>query len=139
MIFREIASVMIFIRNHKQFGVSLKSQLQTYDFHRHQHGIKVSLQRKSKGEKTRRHTVITIQFEGVRSPRRGKLACVHSRMNEVSQVETFLFSKIHFLVMDGKHVIMQGFSLFLENIKACLENMTKLALYFPQSSKNLHD
>ena len=32
------------------------------------------------------------------------VACVRSRMNEVSQVERFFFSKIHFLVKDNKHV-----------------------------------
>ena len=49
----------------------------------------------------------------VRSSKRGKRAracvraCVGSRMNEVSQVKKFLFSKIQFLVRDDKHVIVQ--------------------------------
>ena len=42
------------------------------------------------------------------------VACVRSRMNEVSQVERFLFSKIHFLVKDDKHVIVQVFARFGE-------------------------
>ena len=39
---------------------------------------------------------------------------MRSHMNEVSQVERFLFSKIHFLVRDDKHVIMQVFARFGE-------------------------
>ena len=42
------------------------------------------------------------------------VACVHSRRNEVSQVERFLFSKIHFLVRNDKHVIVQVFARFGE-------------------------
>ena len=40
------------------------------------------------------------------------VACVRSRMNEVSQVERFLFSKIPFLVRDDKQVIVQVFARF---------------------------
>ena len=40
------------------------------------------------------------------------VARVRSHMNEVSQVERFLFSKIHFLVRDDKHVIVQVFARF---------------------------
>ena len=43
----------------------------------------------------------TKTFEGVQSQKRGKTpACVRSRMNEVSQVERYLFSKVCFLVRD---------------------------------------
>ena len=40
------------------------------------------------------------------------VARVRSHMNEVSQVDRFLFSKIHFLVRDDKHVIVQVFARF---------------------------
>ena len=42
------------------------------------------------------------------------VARVRSRMNEVSQVERFLFSKINFLIGDDKHVIVQVFARFGE-------------------------
>ena len=42
-----------------------------------------------------------------------------SHMSKVSKVETFLFSKIHFLVRDDKHEIMQVFAGF-RNIRVCL-------------------
>ena len=38
--------------------------------------------------------------------------CARSRMNEVFHVERVLFSKMHFLVGDDKHVIVQVFSRF---------------------------
>ena len=40
------------------------------------------------------------------------MECVASRKNEVSQVERFLFSKLHFWVRDDKHVIVQGSAQF---------------------------
>ena len=64
------------------------------------------------------------------------VACVHSRMNEVSQVERFLFSKIHFLVRDDKHVIVQVFVRFGEisglvwSRQNTNHGLTKLALIF---------
>ena len=42
------------------------------------------------------------------------VARVRSRINEVSQVERFLFSKTHFLVRDDKRVIVQVFARFGE-------------------------
>ena len=33
-------------------------------------------------------------------------------MNEVSQVERYLFSKVHFLVRDNKHVVVQVYAQF---------------------------
>ena len=57
-----------------------------------------------------------LSFEGVRTVFQARetgacmRACVGSRMNEVSQVKKFLFSKIQFLVRDDKHVIVQVFA-----------------------------
>ena len=50
-----------------------------------------------------------FSFEGVQSPKREKLVCARSRMNEISQVEIILFSKttVQFLLRDDKHVIVQ--------------------------------
>ena len=45
--------------------------------------------------------LLSKSFAGVRSPKRGKLvrACVvRSRVNEISQVERILFSKVHFFL-----------------------------------------
>ena len=64
-----------FRRNHRQFGFSLESQLQKYNW------ITVLLHRKLKGEKTKRlkhylqNSRQNLSFEGVRSPKRGKLVC----------------------------------------------------------------
>ena len=90
--------------------------MQKYNFH--QHAVIVSLHRKLKGEKTKRHMhslqilAKNISFEGVHTvfQARETGACVCSRMNEVSHESRDFFFKIQFLLRDDKHVIMLIFS-----------------------------
>ena len=86
-----------FRRNHRQFGFSLESQLQIYNW------ITVLLHRKWKrGENEATQALITkfppklIFWRSTVSQARETGVCARSRMNEVSQVEVILFSKYIF-------------------------------------------
>ena len=115
--------------------------MQKYNFH--QHGVVVSLHRKLKEEKTKRHMhslqifAKNISFEGVRTvfQARETGACVCSRMNEVSRESRDFFFKIQFLVRDDKHVIMLIFSR-IEQKPARLHIISSFMLTYYFHNKN---
>ena len=72
-----------------------------------------------KGRKRSDRHIIT-KFLPKRFKARKALACVRSCLNEVSQIERYLFSKVHILVRDDKHVNRAGLCSFRENIRASL-------------------
>ena len=67
---------------------------------------------RKRSERRIRYKFLPKLLRSAVSKARGTLACVRSRMNEVSQVERFLSLKTYFLVRDDKHLIVQVFARF---------------------------